>query len=346
MSRPFHDLAIDARPRGPEGPLAAEQVLGRPLIVHLVELAESVAPANQCVSIYARTEEHERLRRLLAARPSSRYRLALGPPPEDATVLRADRYYDADRFRRAVRKGRDPEAAVIWRIDRPHALAGLHDEALRRRQYQPLGRFWAAAPSLSLARALSPTIIRPNHVTVAAGATMLTAASLVAFGRTSLTAQVAPAAAIAASLILDTADGHLARLQGSSSAFGRWLDANLDELGDMALHAAIAWSAFSRTGHAAWLLLGMAYAASKYLFFFGSTSAREESPAPVPVLAVARPGVVRGLAHWIGHADIRLHVWIVLAALGRLEWALIAYAGYFAARWAGGAARKAVGHAA
>ncbi len=30
---------------------------------------------------------------------------------------------------------------------------------------------------------------------------------------------------------------------------------------------------------------------------------------------------------WIGHADVRLHVWIVLAAVGRLEWALAGYTG-------------------
>ena len=71
---------------------------------------------------------------------------------------------------------------------------------------------------------------------------------------------------MALALVLDTADGHLARLQGTSSAFGRWLDEFLDELGDLALHAAIAWSAFARDGRPVWLLLGIAYASGKYLF--------------------------------------------------------------------------------
>jgi phosphatidylglycerophosphate synthase len=345
MSRPSRRLVIDARPRGPAGPLAEERVLGRALIDHLVEMAESITPPDESIAIYARQDEHERIRRLLAARPSSRYRLTLGSPPEDASILRADRFYDADRLRRAIRKGRDIEGAVIWRIDRPHALAGLHDEALRRREYQPLGRFWAAAPALALARALAPTSIRPNHVTLSAGSAMLGASAMVAFGRTGVAGQIAPAAAIAASLVLDTADGHLARLQGTSSAFGRWLDSNLDELGDMALHAAIAWSAFGRSGHVGWLLVGMAYAASKFLFFFGSTAASEESAGPVPPRTTAHPGLIRRVVHLIGHADIRLHVWIILAVVGRLEWALVAYAAYFAARYAGGAVRKAVGDA-
>ena len=66
--------------------------------------------------------------------------------------------------------------------------------------------------------------------------------------------------------MLDTADGRLARLQGTSSAFGRWLDQVLDELADMVLHAAIAWAAFCRDGQPGWLLLGILYASSKYLF--------------------------------------------------------------------------------
>ena len=58
----------------------------------------------------------------------------------------------------------------------------------------------------------------------------------------------AVALCLALALVLDTADGRLARLQGTCSAFGRWLDQVLDELADLALHAAIAWAAFVRDG--------------------------------------------------------------------------------------------------
>lgn len=346
MSRPAPPLVIDARPRGPSGPLAEERVLGRAVIEHLVELAESVAPGDGPVAIHARQDEHERLRALLAARPSSRYRLALGPPPEDAVILRADRFYDPTQLRKALRRGRDVETAVVWRIDRPQALDEVEGEARRRRENQPLGRFWAARPASALAEALAPTAIRPNHVTLAAGAAMLAASAFVAFGPSAATGQVMPALAIALCLILDTADGRLARLQGSASAFGRWLDANLDELGDMALHAAIAWSAYARSGWVGWLLIGMGYAAAKYLFVFGSTTGEAAEGASAIVATAVRPSLVRRMAHLIGHADIRLHVWIVLAAAGRLEWALASYAAYFAARALGGAVRKAVHHGA
>jgi phosphatidylglycerophosphate synthase len=151
---------------------------------------------------------------------------------------------------------------------------------------------------------------------------------------------------MALSLILDTADGHLARLQGTATIFGRWLDANLDELGDMALHAAVAWAAFARSGHPGWLVVGMVYAMAKYLFVFATHSAPGVVGSIPPSIARSRPGLVRRVAHLAGHADIRWHLWIGLAAIGRLDAALVAYAAYFLARYLGGAIRKAVYHAA
>ncbi len=345
MSRTPQHLVIDARPRGPSGPLAAERVLGRAVIDHLVELSEAVGGPGRVVAIHARQDEHDHLRALLASRPPGRYRMAVGPPPEDAAILRADRFYDPSRLKKALRRGRAPESAAIWRIDQARSLAAAEDELTRRRTFQPLGRLWATGPALALARWLAPTSVRPNAVTLASAGLMLVAAGLVGAGFRGWAGQVLPALALALALVLDTADGHLARLQGTASDFGRWLDANLDELGDMALHAAIAWSAFVRSGHSGWLVLGIVYAAGKYLFMFGTRDASAPSAIAGVSGSVVRPGWARRLAHWAGHADVRWHLWIALAAAGRLDAALVAYAAYFPARAAGGAIRKAVAHA-
>ena len=45
-----------------------------------------------------------------------------GPPRADAAVLRTDRLYDAARLRRGLRRGRSPESAVLWRLDRPEIV--------------------------------------------------------------------------------------------------------------------------------------------------------------------------------------------------------------------------------
>src|SRR5262249_6120031 len=150
----------------------------------------------------------------------------------------------------------------------------------------------------------------------------------------------------ALALVLDTADGHLARLQGTASEFGRWLDAVLDELCDLVLHAAIAWAAFARDHASAWLILGMIYGMGKYIFMVSNESwgDRDVDRPSRSLVAVAETGP-RAWVRGMGHADVRWHLWIVLAALGRLEAALIAYAAYFPARALAGAIRKAARHA-
>ncbi len=348
MIRTKPHLVIDARPRGLGGPLASEAIGGRTVLDHLLDLAGPFADGP--VAVHARVDEHDRLRQAVDGAGRGRFRLVTGPPPADAAVLRSDRLYDPGRLRSALRRGHDPERAAIWRLDRPQGLAGAEDELVRRRTYQPIGRFWALGPARGLARLLRPTPVRPNAVTLASGALVLAAASLVAWPALPAWASCyAASAALALALVLDTADGHLARLQGTASDFGRWLDANLDELGDMALHAAIAWAAFLRDGQPIWLGLGMLYAIGKYLFVVGAASGEVldavTSRPELPPAASPPPRGLRSLALLAGHADIRWHLWIVLAALGRLDAALVAYSLYFPARAAAGAARKVARHA-
>jgi phosphatidylglycerophosphate synthase len=342
MSRPAPLVAIDARPRGPRGPLADEMVLGRSVLAHLLDLA--LAQGEGTVVIHARLEEHRRLHDLVGDRPPGRLAFATGPPSERAAILRTDRIYDPRRLRRALRRGLDPESAVLWRLDRPHALAGAEDELRRRQTYQPFGRFWALAPARGLARLLRPTWVRPNALTTASAALVLGASGAVAFAPAVLSARAATAAALAVALVLDTADGHLARLQGTASEFGRWLDAALDELGDMALHAAIAWAAFARDGRPAWLLLGMLYGMGKYLFVVATAGPAGGEAPSAPAGPAPAPSILAVCVRLAGHADIRWHLWIILAALGQLDAALVAYAAYFPARALAVAVRKGVRH--
>ena len=176
-----------------------------------------------------------------------------GPPRADASVLRTDRFYDASATAaRTCAEGDRPESAVLWRLDRPESLLTADEELTRRLTYQPLGKYWAFPLARAAGGWLCPTSVRPNHLTLAAAALMLSAAGLIAAGAGGWLERSIVALALALALVLDTADGRLARLQGTSSAFGRWLDQVLDELADLALHAAIAWAAFlhavSRSG--------------------------------------------------------------------------------------------------
>jgi hypothetical protein len=210
---------------------------------------------------------------------------------------------------------------------------------------------------------------------------MAVAAATVAFAPYAPGSFAITAIALALALVIDTADGHLARLQGTASEFGRWLDGYLDELSDMLLHAAIAWAAYARTGHVAWLVAGMAYGMGKYLFVAGAAigggaagtgrylpaphggasrrataaggRSEEDGTELRPALDGNEPATevlgdsiaVRAMTTVVraaGHADLRWHLWIVLAALGRLDWALAAYTAYFPARSLGAAIRRGV----
>ena len=215
MSSPALHLVIDARPRGPRGLLATEILLGRPVLSHLVEQALTVGSPGGPIAVHAREDEHALLQGLMANHVSNRVMFFMGPPQAGAAIMRTDRLYDLRRLRRAVRSGGDPETAVIWRLDRASSLATAEEELKRRLTYQPLGRFWAFALAERLAATLAATGARPNHLTLGAAALMLTASAIVAFGGPGYLPSIATALALAAALVLDTADGRLARLQGT-----------------------------------------------------------------------------------------------------------------------------------
>jgi phosphatidylglycerophosphate synthase len=355
MSSRAVDLVIDARPRGPRGLLAAEVVLGRSVLCHLLELVHELAPASEPVVVHAREEEHCRLRELLGGPLSNGVFFTCGLPRAGAMVLRTDCLYDARWLRRSLRHGRSPESAVVWRLDRPETLSAADSELARRLSYQPLGRYWAFPLAQRLAERLRPTAIRPNAVTLATAGLMLCAAGLVAAGAGGWLDRAALAVCLSLALVLDTTDGRLARLQGTSSAFGRWLDEVLDELADLALHAAIAWGAFWRDGTPMWLAVGMLYASAKYLFLVQSlsgnalegtlTAGGSGGREALPPRGAHLFGQLAGIVRMTGHADLRWHLWIVLAVLGRLELALIFYAGYFLARALAGGIWKGVRYA-
>jgi phosphatidylglycerophosphate synthase len=359
MSSRAGQIVIDARPRGPHGLLATEVVMGKSVLHHLLDLTVEHVSAGKAVVVHARGDEHEQLRELAAASVGAEVMFVTGPPRADAVILRTDRLYDRDRLRRGLRRGRSPESAVVWRLDQPESLSTAEQELTRRLSYQPLGKYWAFPLARRLAKRLCPTSVRPNALTLAAATLMLSAAALVALVPDSVLNRVAYASFLALALVLDTADGRLARLQGTSSALGRWLDQVLDELADMALHGAIAWAAYLRDRQALWLVVGIIYASGKYLFVIQSLLGDElersnpigTAPAASPVLEPVFRRGRRGLAalaaavRLMGHADLRWHLWIVLALVGRLDWALALYAAYFPARALAGALRKGVRYA-
>src|SRR5205814_8589093 len=99
-----------------------------------------------------------------------------------------------------------------------------------------------------LVLALARLRVAPPAVVITAGAAGITAA--VELGRGSL---LAAAFLVQLKTLLDNADGQLARLTNRTSAFGRYLDSEVDLLVNAALFAALAWT----TGQGAFALAGL-----------------------------------------------------------------------------------------
>ena len=121
-SRPLH-LAIDARPRGPRGLLAAEVVLGRTMLGHLADLAAGAGARRAsrwpCTRGPRSTASCASWSASGPGPGSSSSPARRGPTPPCCGPIAI---YDRSRLRRRLRRGGSPESAVLWRLDRPEAL--------------------------------------------------------------------------------------------------------------------------------------------------------------------------------------------------------------------------------
>jgi phosphatidylglycerophosphate synthase len=127
---------------------------------------------------------------------------------------------------------------------------------------RPLGRQLAAAAYL---RGLSP-----NQVSLLGATFTMAGIAVVACVRPSWPVAVLVVAALVLGYALDSADGQVARLRGTGSPAGEWLDHVLDAVKIATFHLAIAisWYRFERPGHAWTLLIPLGFAAVHSVFFF------------------------------------------------------------------------------
>jgi len=198
-----------------------------------------------------------------------------------------------------------------------------------------------------LAGVLAPTRVRPVHVTLCG---LLWSMAGVA------TMMARPALApLAAGLVLggwfcDRLDGQLARRQGTVTRWGGWLDGNVDELADLALHVATAWAAARGLASSLpWFLL-VAFLAGKYLFTYGQNLEEHLRTSRLPggtsthdfglLCSGPRPAGgaywLRTLWHLPGNADVRLHLLVLALLSGWLTVELAVVAVYYNLRWIAG----------
>ncbi len=207
-------------------------------------------------------------------------------------------------------------------------------EECRRAAGYPLSRWYIRPLAQLVAERLARTPIRPTHLTLA-GLACAAGAAAVLVTRPDL----APvgAALVLAAWFFDRADGPLARVQGTASAFGAWLDGHVDELVDVGLHAAVAWAAAARTGTSLpwWLLIG--FLGGKYLLMHGllteAALARRDPPCETRDRSLDRRSRLRALWNLPGNADVRIHLLLAALLSGWLTAELALIAAYYNLRW-------------
>ncbi len=194
----------------------------------------------------------------------------------------------------------------------------------------PLARWYLRPAAAQLARWLSPTWVRPWHLTLCGLALALAAAGVLFAGPS---ATVGAGVLVLGAWFFDRAEGQLARHQGSASRFGAWLDANVDELVDIGLHTATAAAAAAWTSSAwPWGLL-IAFLAGKYLFMHGLASEQCGADEIGPVPDCEPRGWLRRAYHLPANADVRIHLLAAALLTGWLTAELAVIAVYYNARW-------------
>jgi len=222
----------------------------------------------------------------------------------------------------------------------------------QRDRRHPISR-WYLLPVLDrVAEALASTSVRPWYVTLAGLACILAAITVLVSG---LMPAWAAAGLVWLAWVCDRLDGKLARRQATASQTGAWLDANVDELCDLSIHAAMAWAAsaatiVSLTGATAvtaadlttlltpWLLL-TAFVIGKYLLFYGMAEGTLSGEPTTELRQAARSSWLKTLYNLPGNADVRWHLVIVALAGGWFVPALAYVAVYFNIRWLARAAK-------
>lgn len=222
--------------------------------------------------------------------------------------------------------------------NRPRATMRAPDETSlaaeerRRAANYPISRWCWRPLAARFAAWLAERGVAPTTLTLAnLGCGLLACAVLIVWPQATLIA----ATLFLLAWICDRTDGQLARRQASASRSGAWLDANVDELIDVAGKAAAAYAvSLNIAGEAAWLAFAL-FAAGKYLTMYSLMSAEAGSALDAPASIASRSTIPtrtstnherfvfdwRSLAsarRWPANADVRLHAFLL--ALAAATW--------------------------
>jgi phosphatidylglycerophosphate synthase len=161
----------------------------------------------------------------------------------------------------------------------------------------------------------------PNQVTAVSGLLSLAGASVVA--------AVVAAALLLAGYALDSADGQLARLTGSGSVAGEWLDHVIDAVRLPLFHLAVAAYLLRESGSLGLASIGVAFSLLSSAWFFAQTLAEKLSHDAPDAPDAAGPDAPA----WVSFAKLPYDVGVLYLIVLTSAWPTVflgAYATLFA----------------
>lgn len=213
---------------------------------------------------------------------------------------------------------RRAERQLVWSLRK--AADGLAAKAFNRRVSLPMS--WA----------LCRTRIHPNHVTIAALLFALIGASVIATG--GYLAGLAGMLFVEFGSIIDGVDGELARLRFQFSRTGQWLDTMVDDVASCAYVSGVTVS-LAMAGETWAIPLGLAalgafaitqlvqYSLIRFVYKSGDLAAIPWAFQSSETLS--RTGLRAALPKLLKR-DFVVSVFVGFAALGHLDWILVAFA--------------------
>jgi phosphatidylglycerophosphate synthase len=169
----------------------------------------------------------------------------------------------------------------------------------------------------------------PNQVTAVSGLLSLAGMLVLALAEASVVAAVVAAALLLAGYALDSADGQLARLTGSGSVAGEWLDHVIDAVRLPLFHLAVAAYLLRESGSLGLASIGVAFSLLSSAWFFAQTLAEKLSHDAPDAPDAAGPDAPA----WVSFAKLPYDVGVLYLIVLTSAWPTVflgAYATLFA----------------
>lgn len=185
-------------------------------------------------------------------------------------------------------------------MDFPSTLKQLSKAQKPARGVPGYSRFVNRPAGRLLAATADRIGLSPNHVTAASGLVTFAAIAAIALRPPSHTLGPWVAFALLVGFALDSADGQLARLHGSASPAGAWMDHVVDCAKILSVHAAvlISFYRFFDLPYPVLLLIPITFQFAAVLLFFGGilTEQLRRRGTDVHVGPMRPPSAARGMA--------------------------------------------------